>query len=172
MTLQKLYEKLVRHTLISARTDELSPFYNVANTFEFNDLYNWSFPEICIKANLAGIALPGKAAFKSWGERYLVQSLYFIGMQLNDDSFLNEFLTTITQYKTTKQLISDEFKNTCYDIYYEHVMNNHEICRCLSEFIVNNCQTSKFYNNFWTLANGTGLISHSISYLDFIKTKR
>lgn len=163
MTLQKLYETLVCKTFDYASYVDEHPLNDIASklTADFSN-----FNEIRVQLALlgSGIDLPKKADFKKFGEDYLIQSFLFITKNLKDNVFLEEFMETVVKYKSTSQLLTDKFKDVCYDIYLDNVMKEHDICITLSTFLASHCQTSDFYPKFCILANATGLISFDVKF--------
>lgn len=168
MTLQHLYEKLVVRTFDNARyASTKNPYYAFANTLNGDE----PFSEICLKADLIGLNIPEKADFKRFGEKYLINCLMFIIVELKDTDFLDEFLDTITSHSSTLGIITDEFKNACYDCYFDSITTDKYIAQSLGTFIIKNCTKSDFYKKFWPLANAFGTFDASISYSDFIATR-
>lgn len=163
MTLQKLYEKLVCETFDYASYVNEHPLHNIASKLT-TDFSNFNEIRVQLALHGSGINLPEKADFKKFGENYLIQSFLFITKNLKDNNFLGEFLETIVRHKTTKLLIADKFKDLCYEVYYDNVMNDHDICRTLSTFLARHCRTSDFFPKFCTLANATGLISYDLVF--------
>lgn len=163
MTLQKLYEKLVCKTFDYASYASEHPLNAIASKLT-TDFSNFNEIRVQLALHGSGINLPEKADFKKFGEDYLIQSFLFITKNLKDNVFLEEFIETVVKYKSTNQLLTDRFKDVCYDIYLDNVMNDHDICRRLSTFLARHCQTSDFFPKFCTLANATGLISSELRF--------
>lgn len=159
LTLQQLYEKLIRLSLEYAESD--SPLKQIHNSID--DIYAASIDEICIRADLLGVHIEKKANFKKFGETYLIQCLYFLD-SINGDEMLVEFLKCITKYKILQSIANDEFKAHCYELYISNILKNHDIARILSEYIVSNCNNSDFYDEFKRLAKSTCIYANSIPF--------
>jgi len=164
LTLQQLYEKLIRLSLEYVESD--SPLEQIRNSID--DIYAVSIDEICIRADLLGIHIEKKANFTKFGETYLIQCLYFLE-SINDCETLVEFLTCITKYKTLQSIANDEFKAHCYELYISHILKNHYIACILSEYIVANCGNSNFYDEFKRLAKSTCIYANSIPFETIMK---
>ena len=159
LTLQQLYEKLIRLSLEHATSD--SPLKQISNAID--DIYATSIDEICIKADLLGMHIEKKANFTKFGETYLIQCLYFLE-SINDHETLAEFLKCITTYKILQSIANDEFKSHCYELYVSNILKNHDIACSLSEYIVSNCSNSCFYDDFKRLAKSTCIYASSIPF--------
>lgn len=172
MTLQNLYEQLVLRTVNYAKHDKNNYFYEFSKSLP----QNLSFAEIGIRASMFGIKIPHKENFKKWGEKYLIQCLYFLcdtNYCLCDpnENLLSEFFKCLMNHKSTLKLLSDDFKSACYGLYVDNICADKYICTILSKYIVKHCNQCDFYDKFFTIANSTGLLSYEINYSDFLKTR-
>jgi DNA-binding phage protein len=143
--------------------DNESPLKILAE--QFNDIDSASMEEICIRATLVGIPIDRKANFKKFGERYLIQCLYFLN-QLRDADTLHTMIKLIMKYKTLQSIITSEFKRHCIELYISNIMREHDIASVLSEYIFNFCKDIPEYEQFRTLAKSTGIVSRGIYYFE------
>lgn len=143
--------------------DNESPLKVLAE--QLNDIDSASMEEICIHADLIGIPIDRKANFKKFGERYLIQCLYFLN-QMRDIDTLKIMLTCIMKYKTLQSIITSEFKRHCIEVYISNIMREHDIASVLSEYIYNSCKDIAEYNQFRILAKSTGIVSRGIPYFE------
>lgn len=165
MTLQQFYEKMIRLSLYDADMsyDDKSPLKLLSE--QFNDIDSVSMDEICIRATLVGIPIDRKANFKKFGERYLIQCLYFLN-DLRDIDTLKTMIKLIMKYKTLQSIITSEFKKHCIKVYISNIILEHDISWVLSEYIYKYCKDIPEYKQFRSLAKATGIVSHSIPYFE------
>jgi hypothetical protein len=164
-TLQQFYEKMIRLSLHEAEMsdDDTSPLKLVCK--QFNDIDSASMEEICVHATLVGIPIDRKANFKKFGERYLIQCLYFLD-QTRDADTLRTMIKFITKYKTLQSIITSEFKRNCIEMYTFNITREHDIATVLSEYIYNSCTDIPEYKQFRTLAKSTGIVSNTVPYFE------
>jgi hypothetical protein len=168
MTLQQFYEKMIRLSLHEADIsddddDGKSPLKLLAD--QFNDIDSASMEEICIRATLVGIPIDRKANFKKYGEKYLIQCLYFLN-RLCDIETLHIMIKCIMKYKTLQSIITSEFKRHCIDVYTTNILQEHAIDFVLSEYIYKYCNDIPEYEQFRTLAKSTGIVSNAVPYFE------
>lgn len=160
---QKLYEKMIMLSVEYAACNEENILFDVVESLSDNA----SFEEVCLVADLKGIHIPPKENFELWGENYLCQCLCMLE-SCHEYQAMDEFLESVFGLEKLRNLVDDKFANVCYDIYFDNVMNDHDIAKILSRFILKYFVDKEFFKDFYIIAHNTGLFD-GIDYLDFLK---